>query len=98
MKFGNKVVVIARWDDPEGDTITLQDFIINGQACIPVFSNEERFDAETRGSGFEKEGVVIDRTFLASILSDAAVLVLNPGSSNQRFTKADLEAGHVKAL
>jgi hypothetical protein len=93
MVLGDKVVVIARWDDPEGDTITLQDFIINGQACIPVFPDEERFDAETRESGFEREGVVIDRTFLALILSDTAVLVLNPGSTNQRLSKAELEAG-----
>jgi hypothetical protein len=95
MTLGEKVVVIARWDDPESDVITLQDFIVGGRRSIPVFSDEERFDAETKGSGFEKEKVLIDRKFLASILRDDTVLVLNPGSTNIWLSKADLEAGQV---
>jgi hypothetical protein len=93
MVFGDKVYVIARWDDPNSDVITLQDFIVAGQSSIPIFSDEERFVAETRGSGFEHECVAIDRNFLASILTGSECLVLNPGSTNRFLTKADLVAG-----
>jgi hypothetical protein len=98
MVFGDKVYVIARWDDPNSNVITLQDFVVAGQSSIPIFSDEERFVAETKGSGFEHEGVAIDRNFLASILKGTESLVLNPGSTNRFMSKAQLVAGWIDGV
>jgi hypothetical protein len=88
-------MIVARWDNPESDIITIQDFIVGGRSMISIFSDQERFREETRGSGFEAEGVEIDRAFLASLLSGKEFLVLNPGSINLPITKADIEAGSI---
>lgn len=93
MTLGDEVMVIARWEGPESRAITLQDFVANGHSFIPIFSDEAHFKAETVGSGFERQGVAIKRQLLASLLRGDEVLVLNPGSTNRRLSKADIETG-----
>ena len=93
MGSGARVVIIARWDDPDSRAITQQDFVIDGRSVIPVFSDEATFRAEIAGSGFEKQGVAVDLAFLASLLRGDEVLLLNPASTRRTLTKADLEAG-----
>ena len=95
MELGDKLVVIARWEGPESEEITLQDFTADGKSFIPVFSDEARFQAEILGSGFETQGVLIERTVLASILTGKEQLVLNPGSTRQPLSKTDIQAGHT---
>ncbi|CCV07978.1 hypothetical protein MESS2_660017 [Mesorhizobium metallidurans STM 2683] len=66
---------------------------MDGQSFIPISSDEATFKREAAGSGFEKDGVSIDRNLLVSILAEDQVLVLNPGSDKVKMTKADLAKG-----
>lgn len=90
--IGRQVVVIARWPDVNGRTIVLQDFTAAGEHFIPIFSEAERFKAETAGSGFEHEGVEIDLELLVSILRGDELLILNPASTKLHLRKSDLQA------
>lgn len=91
--MGDHVVVIGGWDDEKGHDLHLQDFIINGESFIPIFSDESIFKREAAGSGFEKKGVSIDRNLLISILNDEQMLLLNPGSDSLRMRRVDLARG-----
>lgn len=84
------LVIIARWDKETDRQITIQDFVQNGESFIPVFSDEAHFDAETMGSGYESEGVLIKRSLLKEILEGRELLILNPGSDAIRLRKGDL--------
>ena len=92
------VFVIGGWEDDKGHDIQLQDFIINGESFIPIFSDVATFDREAAGSGFEKKGISIDRNLLISILSDDQMLLLNPGSDSLRMRRADLARGLQNVL
>jgi SseB protein N-terminal domain len=87
----DKVIVIGRWGDPRSKTITLQDFKQGNESFIPIFSDENHFREETKGSGFEDQGIGIDRDFFLSLLRGDELLILNPGSSNPvRLKKSDI--------
>jgi hypothetical protein len=89
--LGKRVVVIGRWSDPSSHTLELQDFVRNGETFIPLFSDEDHFDRETMGSGFESEGISIDTDFFVSLLRGDELLILNPGSTSPtRLRKSDL--------
>ena len=90
-RLGDRLVVISHWPSEEGNTLVLQDFVANGESFIPIFSDEEHFRKETRGSDFEAQGVSIDRHLLLSLLTGTELLILNPGSTNERLRKADLD-------
>jgi hypothetical protein len=86
-----EVVVIARWSDPNGHTIELQNFVSAGENFIPIFSDDAHFRTEAAGSGFEHEGVAINLRFLVSILRGDELLILNPVTTKLRLRKSDLE-------
>lgn len=87
----DKVVVIGGWDDPEARSLRLQNFVGKDGPFIPIFSDEAAFKRQVKGSGFEQDGIVIDRRFLFSILRGDEVLILDPGDPDPvRLTKADL--------
>ena len=88
------VYIIARLDSPRAIGMRIQDFMREGRSFIPVFSDEAHFQVETRGSGFEGQGVAMDADLFASILRGDELLVLNPGSS----TPVDLDAQDLKAF
>lgn len=89
--IADDVVVIARWRDPNGHTIELQNFVLAGESFIPLFSDEARFRDEAAGSGFEHEGVAIKLEFLVSLLRGDELLILNPASTRRRLRKSDLQ-------
>ena len=87
----DKLVVIGSWDDPASKSLRLQNFEAEGGPFIPVFSDEAAFKRQVKGSGFEADGIVIDRRFLFAILRGDEVLILDPGDPEPvRLTKADL--------
>ena len=86
--------IIASWDNPQSNAISIQDFVRDGQSFIPVFSDEAHFKSEIAGSGFETKGVSIDAHLFASILRGNELLVLNPGSN----TPIDIHASELKQL
>lgn len=88
------VVIIATWASGKSKTINVQDFMRNGKSFIPIFSDQQHFKDETRGSGFEGKGVSIDANMLSSILKGNETLVLNPGSKSP----VDIHVKELKAL
>ncbi len=88
------VVIIATWTSGASKKINIQDFMRNGKSFIPIFSDQQHFKDETRGSGFDGKGVSIDANMLASLLKGDETLVLNPGSK----WPLDLQAKELKAL
>jgi SseB protein N-terminal domain len=88
------VVIIATWTSGKSKKINIQDFVRNGKSFIPVFSDQQHFKDETRGSGFEAKGISIDGKLFASLLNGDELLVLNPGSKSP----VDIQAKALKAL
>lgn len=90
----DQVIVIGGWNDPAARSLRLQNFVVDGESFIPIFSDEAAFDRQVRGSGFEGNGLAIDRDLLLSILSGDELLILNPGDPEPtRMTPADLVKG-----
>lgn len=89
----DQFVVIGGYDDTSSRTLRLQDFENDGGSFIPIFSDEEAFRRQIKGSDFEGDGLVIDRKLLFTILRGDELLILDPGDPNpRRMTKADLAA------
>lgn len=88
------VVIIATWTSGASKKINIQDFMRNGKSFIPIFSDQQHFKDETRGSGHEGKGVSIDGNMLASLFKGDETLVLNPGSKSP----LDIQAKELKAL
>lgn len=87
----DQIIVIGGWDDPASRSLRLQNFVANGEPFIPIFSDEAAFERQVKGSGFEDDGLAIDRDLLLSFLSGDEVLILNPGDPDPvKMTKADL--------
>ncbi|QJP13727.1 SseB family protein [Starkeya sp. ORNL1] len=86
-----EVVVIGGWEDEQSHFIRLQDFIIDGEKVIPIFSDEAEFKRQALGSGFEKQGLIIKLDFLLSFLRGDELFILNPGDPEPlKLTTADL--------
>ena len=90
--IGTRVVVIARAPDPKGNIIVFQDFVVEGEDFIPIFSDPAHFKTEAAGSGFEHEGTEIDLKLFVSVLRGDELLVLNPASTKLHLRKSDLQA------
>ena len=89
--MADQVIVIGGWEDPASRSLRLQNFVADGESFIPIFSDDAAFERQIKGSGFEDDGLAIDRDLLLSILTGNELLILNPGDSNPvRMTKADL--------
>ena len=87
----DEIIVIGDWDNEQSTSLRLQDFVSGGESFIPIFSDEQQFRRQVRGSGFEGKGVAIDRNLLHSLLRGDELLILNPGDSNPvRMRKADI--------
>ncbi|HTI66877.1 MAG TPA: hypothetical protein VL460_04940 [Caulobacteraceae bacterium] len=90
--LGDMVYLIARIPNREGHVIDVQDFIRNGEAYIPVFSDKEGLQAFVRGTKYERWGLGIDTGLLFTFLRGDELLVLNPQSLEpRRLGKADLD-------
>ena len=79
-----KVVIIGRLGPPNSRDITIQDFVINGEKVLPVFTDLASFKQQTAGSGFEDRAIEIDSNLLMSILRGDEVFMLNPGGTKPR--------------
>ena len=88
----DSVIIIASWKSDSDTSMLIQDFEKDGRKFIPIFSDWAAFGEQSEGSGFEEQGIEIDRKLLASVLRGDEWLVLNPGGSEPAtLDKADLE-------
>ncbi len=87
------IFTIAWWEDGNSNTIWFQDFLKEGKSFIPIFSSEKHGKTETRDHDFGKWKLIsINTNFFADILSDDAVVILNPGSE----TPIEIQASELK--
>ena len=87
-------LVIGSWSDAAGRSLRLQRFTAGGESFIPLFSDKDAFRQQVRGSGFERDGIAIDRDLLAATLHGDELLILDPGGpAPVRLRKRDLLAG-----
>lgn len=77
----NEVIVIASWNDEQSRSITIQDFIRDDKSFIPVFTNEEKFKNQAKGSSFEDSGVLINSDLLLSMMHGGEHLIVDPGGN-----------------
>ena len=75
----NEVIVIASWHDEQSHSITIQDFIRDNESFIPVFTSEERFKSQIKGSSFEDNGVFMNSDLLLSMMRGGEHLIVDPG-------------------
>jgi|ERR1043166_3403180 hypothetical protein len=86
------IVVLSKPLDPNGQTISLQDFVVNGESIIPLFTSEAPFRQSTGGVDLGRPVMAISRDLLASLLHGNEVFLLDPQlPSERRFTAADLK-------
>ena len=91
-KIPDSLIIIARWESESDRKIIIQDFVNGGMNFIPVFSDWISFKEQVAGSGFEEEGLQIDRKLFASILRGNENIVLNPGGASPvTLQKSDIE-------
>ncbi len=74
----DEVVVIAWWNDPNENTINIQDFIKDGENYIPVFTSAEIAKQQMAESRFTNQLVGIKTDFFVSLLKGNETLVFNP--------------------
>lgn len=85
------LVIIADWEDEADNKINIQDFILDGEPYIPIFSSVDSFRQQAAGSDFLEKGVMIRKVLLSEILPRDEVLILDPGSANPvRLTAKDI--------
>jgi len=91
MLLPDEIIVIGSWSDGDEKSLRIQNFVVDGETFIPIFSDEPTFRQLTLGSGYEASGVGVDRMFLARLLRGDELLVLNPGSATScRLRATDL--------
>lgn len=84
------IILLAK--QPKGDerSLTIQNYSVNGELVIPLFSSEASLQESTQGADLGVPSVSIDRGLLASILQGDEVLLLDPSlRSELRFTAVD---------
>lgn len=92
----DEIIVIGTWESNESRSLQIQNFVAEGGSFIPIFSDEATFNHQVRGSGFEDNGIAIDRNILSAMLRGDELLILNPGGPDPlRLTKADLMNGRA---
>jgi hypothetical protein len=92
MLADGSLIIIGSWTDAEGTHLRIQDFNLQGERFIPLFSDQTQFWGQLGGTPFLDKGLEIDCRALIPLLIGDEILILNPGSpSPVQLTKADFE-------
>ncbi len=87
------IFTIAWWEDRNSNKIEFQYFLKDGRNFIAIFSNEAHWKNEIGTYDFGKwNRISINTNFFADILSDDALVILNPGSE----TPIEIQASELK--
>ncbi len=85
-------IVLATKPQPEDVHLTIQDFVINGQRMIPMFTSAELFNRSIEGRDFPYPVVEIRFETLVQMLQGDETILVNPGTPEQyAFSMNDLE-------
>ena len=84
------IIVLAKRPDMSSRVLDIQDYVINGESVIPLFSTEAALTASLRGAQLGRPTMAIARPLLASVLGGNEVFLLDPQLPSQlRFTAAE---------
>jgi hypothetical protein len=81
------IVLLAKQPKGRDRSLTIQNYQVNGELVIPLFSSEAALEESTQGVDLGCPALAIDRALLASILRGDEVFLLDPQlPSELRFT------------
>ena len=81
------IALLAKEPAMEDRSLTLQDYRVDGEPVIPLFSSEAALRESTHGGDLGRPAVAIDRGLLVSLLRGDEVFLLDPRlPSELRFT------------
>jgi hypothetical protein len=81
------IVLLAQEPVPDDRALVLQNYRIDGELVIPLFSSEAALRESTQGADLNCPAVAIDRALLGSLLRGDEVFLLDPRlESELRFT------------
>lgn len=85
-------IVLATQPRDEDVHLTIQDFDINGQRMIPLFTSAASFQQSLQGRDFPYPVVEIRFATLVEMLKGDETMLVNPGTPEQyAFSMNDLE-------
>jgi hypothetical protein len=85
------IIVLCRQPDLNSHVLDIQDYVIDGESIIPLFSSPEALRASTRGADLGRPLFEIDRALLTSVAKGHEVYLLDPQTDRQlRFSARDL--------
>lgn len=85
-------IVLAQKPQENDIHLTIQDFVINGQSMVPLFTSPELFQQSLQGRDFPYPVVEIRFGLLVEMLEGSETILVNPGTPEQyAFAMNDLE-------
>jgi hypothetical protein len=81
------IVLLAKEPAMDDRSLTIQNYWVDGELVIPLFSSETALSESTEGTDLGRPAMAIARAFLASVLRGDEVFLLDPRlASELRFT------------
>ena len=88
--FSQKItVILVNKPDSNSNMIQLQDYVVNGNSFIPVFTSKENFKASTGGVDIGKPLMEINGFVFLSLLEGNETIKVNPALSNELTISAN---------
>jgi len=93
------IIVLCSPLDPASDVLNIQDYVMNGETVVPLFSSWEALNESTHGKDLGRPVVEISRSLLAYLAHGSEVFLLDPAlDSELRFTVSDLRSAFPEPL
>lgn len=80
----SEVMLVAWWHDEKSNIITIQDFFLNDERYIPVFTSWEHFDSRFAGTEFEPGGAALKSDLFLSMLKGGELIILDLGFDGEK--------------
>ena len=84
------IIVLVKEPDPSSRVLDVQDYVIDGENVLPMFSSKEALNRSPGGADIKRPKLAIARPLLGHVLKGKEVFLLDPGLPMQlRFTAAE---------
>lgn len=84
------IIVLVKQPEMSSRVLDIQNYVINGESVIPLFSTKAALNESLRGADLGRPTFVITRPLLVSMLHGSEVFLLDPQLPSQlRFTAAE---------
>ena len=85
--LGDVIIILSKELQKKSQYINIQNYIVEGNSFIPVFSSIEKYEASTHGI-IDNPVIVINGLLLLSMMNGDEQLRLNPGLDDERDFRA----------